>query len=705
MKNNYIVYIIFAFIISNVLYTQENPKDNSQKTEYKEEDTKKERTITVVDPVVVTSTKPKSTRLYQETPVNVIDKKEIEEKIPQNTEDLLRGKAGIDVSHSGAGISRPMIRGLHDSRVLLLADGIRISELRHGGNHALSVDLSSIEKIEILRGASSVIYGSDALGGVMNFITFNRSNLKETPFSSDAGFSYDSASNGKMAFASLSEQEPSFGYKVGAKIKDTDNIETPDGKLPFSFHDVKSGFGNFYIQDGKSFYGFSGSFLWSDIGVPVLSAVDSRADTRSKSQFEGENHTLVHGIYERAISSSSVLTLDLAYQNHNRHMRQEFKKTQNRIAIDVATHTLEFDPKYRYEFSDTNTLITGMQNIFISASSKREVDMINPGAPGLAMAGYDNVPVIPDSIQSQNGIFLQDEWKITNRWFTSIGARYDVIYTQTDGHKDHIISKEEEDIDHNVSASFNLEYFFIPEHVKYNVSLSRSFRAPILSERYFDGPHQGGNDKGNPDIDPEIGYNTQGTLKVSYNRFSMEWGLFYNYLTDYIEKVDIGNSTDEYRNVSRAHLYGTDADFNWNFYRGFSLFGNITVVRAENLTDNENLSDIPPVKGRYGARFDDRISSKWRMWHELSFLSAATVQYPGPREDKTAGYTTMDYYVGFQYMKSIQLSFYVKNLMDKGYHDHLSRINPDLSGIKWEQPGRSFGAGIKYTFTTGKKSS
>ncbi len=691
-------YILFIMIIFSPVYSQTESAENSAAPETDKKEENKEKKYTILDPVIVTSTRPGTKKLEQKTPVNIIERKEIEEKIPQSHDEIFKGKAGIDLSHSGAGISRPMIRGLSDSRVLLLADGIRISELRHGGNHALSVDISSIEQVEILRGASSVIYGTDALGGVINFITQPRNNLTEKPFSANASVSYDSASSGTMASASVADSSEHFGYKAGGKIKDTGNIQTPDGELPFSFHDVKSGFGNMYYLAGKNLFALSSYFTYSDIGVPVLASDPALPNALSKAQFEGETHTFVHGTYERNMSLQDTLSLDMAYQYHERHMRQVFAKNGNPVNIDVDITTVNADPRWTHEFSDTNALSAGMQNIFMAAGSAREILKLVATGPSGPVA-YNGVPVIPDSMQSQNGVYVQDEWKISSRWFQTLGARYDFIYSETQGHPNHIIKTAQTDMDHNVSATYNLEYFFVPEHVKYTIGVSRSFRAPILLERYFDGPHQGGNDRGNPDLDPEIGWNTQGTLKILYPFFSMEWGLYYNYITQYIEKVDIGSNTDEYQNVHKAHLYGTDADFAWNFFRGFSLFGSITAIRGQNLSQNANLSDIPPVKGRYGLRFEDAISARWKMWQELAFLSAADVLYPGEGEDKTPGYTTVDYYLGFRYGSSLILSFYVKNLADKGYHDHLSRVDPTLSGVKWEQPGRSFGAGVSYTFS------
>ena len=85
--------------------------------------------------------------------------------------DVFENQAGISVSETGPGSIRPQIRGLLDDRVLILVDGIRLSEQRGTGNHRLSVDPKQIERIEVVRGPVSVLYGTDGIGGVINIIT------------------------------------------------------------------------------------------------------------------------------------------------------------------------------------------------------------------------------------------------------------------------------------------------------------------------------------------------------------------------------------------------------------------------------------------------------------------------------------------------------------------------------------------------------
>ena len=124
-----------------------------------------------LDNVVVTPTGSEKEAFDTSLPVNLIQARDIEERIVVSVADLFRTEPGVDAVTAGPGSVHPMIRGLQGERVLVLVDGIRLSEQRPGGNHVFSLDPAQIERVEVVRGPASVLYGSDAIGGVVNFIT------------------------------------------------------------------------------------------------------------------------------------------------------------------------------------------------------------------------------------------------------------------------------------------------------------------------------------------------------------------------------------------------------------------------------------------------------------------------------------------------------------------------------------------------------
>jgi outer membrane receptor protein involved in Fe transport len=236
----------------------------------------------------------------------------------------------------------------------------------------------------------------------------------------------------------------------------------------------------------------------------------------------------------------------------------------------------------------------------------------------------------------------------------------------------------------------------IPEHWNVTANFGRAFRAPTLHERFFFGPHQSTVDQGNPDLDPETSWNFDVGSKVQSRWLIAQMGIFYNYIQDYIQKYATGDPGDDpwsWENIHDAALYGVELDLELPLLSWLSLKGYMTLVRGENL-DGGDLVDIPPLKGSYGVRF----SYNWKqdaVWLEFMANSAAEQDRTGSQNiEPTPGYTTFDLRSGGKFLSGLSFTLYGKNLADKGYNDHLSRVDQ----LKYNQPGRSFGASVAYRF-------
>jgi outer membrane receptor for ferrienterochelin and colicin len=131
------------------------------------EETRENGTTHALEEIIITASRQESKVFNSSLPVNVVTREAIEKIAPTGMGDLFEHLPGLNVSHTSMGSVRPMIRGLYDERVLVMVDGIRLSEQRGGGDHALSINPGQIERIEVVRGpAGSVLYGSDAIGAL-----------------------------------------------------------------------------------------------------------------------------------------------------------------------------------------------------------------------------------------------------------------------------------------------------------------------------------------------------------------------------------------------------------------------------------------------------------------------------------------------------------------------------------------------------------
>ncbi|HPB83368.1 MAG TPA: TonB-dependent receptor, partial [Spirochaetota bacterium] len=149
----------------------------------------------------------------------------------------------------------------------------------------------------------------------------------------------------------------------------------------------------------------------------------------------------------------------------------------------------------------------------------------------------------------------------------------------------------------------------------------------------------------------------------------------------------------QFRNVDSAVIYGVEAEAEMILVWGFTVFGNVTWLRGKNSDTGEALPYMPPLSGTYGVRYSRDLRSL-NFWGEFAAHSAARQdRVDETSETETLGYTVCDVRFGINYTELVSVTGFVKNITDKSYHDHLSRV----SHIN-EQPERSIGGSVRVRF-------
>ena len=468
---------------------------------------------------VVTASGQEASTFDTPVPLNLITAEELQERGAVSMEDVFRGEAGLNVSTTGPNSVRPMIRGLYDERVLVLVNGVRLSEQRPGGNHILSLDPAQIERVEVVRGPASVLYGSDAIAGVINVITKQapRQSGSEARVSSEASLTGLSNPQGWRASADLGFGQGAFNGLVGGFFRDNDNLENADYELNNS--SFKGGMawasGNYLgPRWSTDFYYY---FMDATMGIPASPAFVS-------DQFKDEKEHFLSGrlTYQARSAWADRLEMLLGAQRHERH-RERIKATgippvvQGDMAVNITLdiNTFSFKPMAFKNVGKRHKLVYGLDSFFENASSGRT---ITDTASSWVNPLFNNVPVIPDSQRWGLGLFAQDEISLAPRWALTAGLRYDWINSSTDGAAGHIITTSMSQNDSALSGSLGL-LFRASDELNLYANLGRAFRAPTLLERYFYGPHDGAkNDVGDPNLSPETSWNVDVGLKLRTSR-------------------------------------------------------------------------------------------------------------------------------------------------------------------------------------------
>ncbi len=649
-----------------------------------------------LDDIVITPTGSAKEIFNTSLSVSLITEQQMDNQTIVFIEDIFKNEPGVDAVTAGPGSVHPIIRGLHGERILILVDGIRLSEERPGGNHIFSLDPAQIKQVEIVRGPSSVLYGSDAIGGVINFIT--KRSFQETGsdfrIGGDAEIQYQDNGEGWKEIINLKMGKDNFNAYFGGTYQDTKNIKNRAGEVKNSFYD------GFTVWTGGNYIGdnwettLDYSLMNADIGIPAPSTFD-------KDYFKGEKHQrMAFGLKNyNILSFIDELSIDFGWQRHNRH-RYRRKTTgipeiivgdmQVEIWLDIDTYTLK--PQAIWIPNETHTFTYGLDSFYEDASSDRVIkdtksSWVNPK--------FSGVPVIPDSYKKGIGVFAQDDIKLSELLIVTPGLRFDYIKAETDGNPRHAIKDPTSNTSHALTGNLGLLYK-INNVLNWYGNIGRAFRAPTLLELYFYGPHDVANDIGNPDLKPEESWNFDTGIKVKTEKMNAIFSIFYNTIDDYIAKEKQADGDYMYKNYSKVELYGAEAGLDYDLGYGLSVFANISAVDGKDKNDDQYLPAIPPLHSSYGGKFETKIYNKYGYWLELTGESAAKQNHLGPNERETSGYTVGNIRTGLNINNNWKIVFAVENFTDKLYEKHTSAAWQEF-GIS-DQAGRNVKLQAKVSF-------
>ena len=640
--------------------------------------------------MVVTATRYAQDSYNTPSPISVISAEDLSRARPEKMMDLLKREPGLEVAGEGPFRGLPVIRGLSSNRVLVLVDGQRLNNGREStqfaGIQPGLVDLGGVERVEVLRGPASVLYGSDALGGVINIITkqadFEPQGVKWSGLLSG---DYGTAADSQRWRAEVGGAGPRASFRLGGTFFTAEDYESPEGIVPNSGMESTSGdaHARFLLSDRSLLRADVEVFRGKDIGFPgfdpATSGVtilfphfdrDKVGATYELSEWAGLT-SLTASAYYQSVDKQSIRNLNFGPFFFSNNFTQSLidslgANAQARAA--AGRHNLTFGVDWYRDDLDDETVA---ESIF----------------------GASTDVAVPLSRQSGIGAYLQDEFPISSSVFAVVGVRGDSFTFQSFNDPDY----QGEPFDETTSAvSGNLgARWEVTDHVQLTGTVGRGFRAPNIQERSFYGLVSTGDTffVQNPDLDPEISLNYEAGFKVRYPRYSGGLSVYYNDLTDFIgfeftgTDPDTGLALGRLANIAAATIYG--AEFQLETYLGeeWTVFTSLSYTRGEDDTLNQPLDFIPPAKAVIGARYQ---APRW--WVEGSTRivdnqdRVPTVPEPGT---PSPGFTTYDLRGGFDLGVGFTVQAAIENLSDKAYAEPFN--------LRLE-PGRNYRMSVGYRF-------
>ncbi len=577
---------------------------------------------------------------------------------------------GVDVISKGAGIAKPVIRGLSNTNILFIDNGIRMENFQFSNDHPFMVDEFGIDHIEVIKGPASLLYGSDAVGGVLY-------SVRENPphgdgFEGDYSLQYFDNSKGVHSSLGLRAAKNNFHLGIRTSIKShKDYIDGNDQQVPntrFTQKSIKSVLGYSYkIGNFDLFYDYTEMQL--GICIPPAIALITENDYKNKFWYQDlSSHVL--SAKNKLFFNNLKLDINLAFQSNHRTLLASELTPQFKI-VDMLLNTLSSEIKASYSFANSE-LIFGTQAMHQSNE--------NADAPN---------HIIPDAQKNDLSGFSLFSINFNKKTHFQSGLRYDYrqIHFEENSKMDEVRKNY-----NNLSFSAGVSYQ-ATEKLVLRTNLASGHRTPNLAELSQDGMHAAYYEKGNIDLKSQRNYEPDISLHYHSKLFIFEVSSYLNQITNFIYLQKTLQTTPDNIPIYQysqtdAKIFGIETGLKIMPIKIVQLSFNYAYIRA-NQTNGKALPFIPQNKIHFDLNLSkEQLSFMENPYFNINVNYAFRQLHPAQFETETPQYFVANASLGFQKKfdkQSITFSVGVNNLFDAKYIDHLST----LKDLNYYQTGRN----------------
>ncbi len=599
-----------------------------------------------------------------------------------NLSEGITNIAGVESITTGNTIGKPVIRGLSGNRVLVYTQGIRLENQQFGDEHGLGISDSGIESVEVIKGPASLLYGSDALGGVLylNPEKFANNNTA----SGDISANYFSNTNGVSTNGGFKTSGEKIKFLIRGGLAEFADYKTDGLRVTNSRskeYDLKTGLA-FQISKFQSEIRYN--YNQASLGIPEQIAEQTTSKTPELPSQKIDNHII--SWKNKVFFKNSSLEGKLGYTYNN---RKEFEEEDGEklTALEMHLNTISYDFKFNLPKTEKLETIIGLQGLFQKNTN------------------FGEEALIPDANVRDLGVLGTSHYHINETNDIQIGLRYD--FRNINSKERGIINEEGYFSPLNRDfSSFNSALGYkanLSEKITSRINLATGFRAPNLAELTSNGVHEGTNryEIGNPNLSNE--QNFQVDMALEYQNKHIEFFIngFYNKVNNYIFISPTGNTIDDNPVFdylqNDAKLYGGEMGFHLHPHPLDWLHLETTFETVTGKQDNDDyLPLIPANKLTNTLRVEFR-KLDWAK-NPYAFISLKTTfdqNNISVFETSTDGYNLLSLGLGGEIVilnHSMTINLNVTNLTNEVYINHLSRLKPD--GIP--NIGRSINFGISY---------
>lgn len=615
-----------------------------------------EETDYALDTITITGSGLPTKVMNSPSSVTVVDEEEIKKIPPSSVANLLKGVPGIRVTESG--IERIKIRGESSQRVAIMIDGQKITDHTNYGTPIL-ISPTEIERIEVVRGPSSVTSGNAAIGGVVNIITKRGA---DKPVEATVSAGYLGANKGYRANTSLAGTVGDFDYRLGWSQSDLKNRETPDGELDPSGSDDRDinaflGYrmGQHYIGVRAQDYDLSADVY---VGVPGFEINLPKRDLRKYSAFyEGEDLT----------PWMSLLKIDAYTQTVDREFESNMAFGPGMFSNSTSNDdqkTSGFKATANMEFAAGHRTVVGFEYENDGLISDKVATRVVGGPPSVTTR-YSDATIKTASL------FAQHEMEMGQATTATLGMRYYNVESELSRYiVNGVAQPSQKNSDDRLLGSIGVVHQ-LNENSVLRANISQGYNYPSLSQLFLTSVGAGGTVIGNPNLKPEDAINYEIGARIDNGRLVLDTALFYTDSKNYIASLATGVPRESrYENVNAAETWGFElaAEFDPGWWGGVRPYVNISNVnRTFKFEDGSTTKNTgtPTWSGDIGVRGDWGLQSTSGTWDVFVRGESGNTDTDGTRY---GGYGTLNLRGTVDLTDNLGMSFEIGNIFDRSYH-------------------------------------
>jgi hemoglobin/transferrin/lactoferrin receptor protein len=688
----------------------------------------------------------------EEVPKKIVSigSKDIAYQMPQTAADLLEKSGKIFVQKSQLGGGSPMIRGFSTNRLLLSVDGVRMNNaIFRGGNiqNVIAIDPFNVSNTDVILVPGSVIYGSDAIGGVMNFYTKSPqlSWSDETIFSGNASMRYASANTEKTGHADFNIGIKKWGFHTSITYSDFDDLRMGsngnDRYLRPEFVTRINGVDTVVENDNplvQKFTGYSqinlsqkiklvADDIWEfDLGLHYSETSDYprydrliqyRDETlRYGDWFYGPQKWFM-GNFQTQKKGNNTFYDNVKFTNAYQHFEESRNNRlfQDNILniteekVDAISSNLDFEKR----FNPRVKIFYGLEYVYNKVHSDAHDSNIETSEISAAPSRY------PDGATWQSmAAYMSAEYKLNPKFTIQSGLRYNHILIDTDFDTTFFPFPFTEATTNTGAFTGSIGFSWLPKNWQITANLGTAFRAPNIDDigKVFDS-EPGSVVVPNPNLTPEYAYNAEiGIRKRISDKFDLSFTAFYTLLDDALirKDFDLNGDTEIFyngelsnvqaiQNASKVFTYGFEFGFSAKMTKNINLTADLTIPRGEEEQEDGtkvNLRHVSPIFGNIHLTYKNE---KLKFDLFTNYNGSITFENLAPSERSKAylyaldengdpfapSWFTLNARSSIEITKKINLTASLENITDQRYRSYSSGITA---------PGRNLILGLNCSF-------